>query len=241
LVRKTLLGNDGPQRGNLEPGLDHWSTLQDGDHKARDKNAIQRFKTDIGTLMIVTKSETPPKLGVRSKHLAAVWFAFGDASEKGFGVCLWVTGTDGIDVCYGTLDQEVSEESYNYRESLNLVLRSENFSEKGLIAKGTEIFTDKWVMTERCFFKGTSRSSLLFELVLRLRTIEMKGDLFIHLVWVTGTRMIEQGTDGLFRGDLSNGVMAGYSMLFHVPLTKDAFSRSPVMHARLALRIEAGS
>jgi hypothetical protein len=159
-----------------------------------------------------------------------VWFAFDDASGKGFGVSLWVTGTDGIDVCYGTWDQKVSDESSNYREFLNLVLQIEKLSEKGLIARGTEIFifTDNWV-TEQCFFKGTSRSPLLFELVLRLRTLEMKGDLFIHLIWVAGTRMIEQGTDGLSRGDLSNGVMAGDSMLFHVPLNKDAFSRSPAL------------
>jgi hypothetical protein len=77
--------------------------------------------------------------------------------------------------------------------------------------------------------KGTSKSPLLFELVLRLRTLEMKGRLFIHLIWVAGTRMIEQDTDGLSREDLSNGVMAGDSMLFHVPLNKDAFSRSPAL------------
>jgi hypothetical protein len=52
--------------------------------------------------MVLTKSETPPKLGVRPKHSAVVWIVFGDASGKGFGVSLWVTGTNGIDVCYGT-------------------------------------------------------------------------------------------------------------------------------------------
>jgi hypothetical protein len=41
--------------------------------------------------------------------------------------------------------------------------------------------------------------------------------------------MIEQGTDGLSRGDLSNGVMVGDSMLVHVPLNKDTFSRSSVL------------
>jgi hypothetical protein len=84
-------------------------------------------------------------------------------------------------------------------------------------------------VTEQCLFKGTSKSPLLFELVLRLRSLEMKGDLFIHLIWVAGTRMIDQGTDGLSRGDLSNGVMAGDSMLSHVPLNQDAFSRSPAL------------
>jgi hypothetical protein len=117
-----------------------------------------------------------------------------------------------------------------------LVLRIEKLFKNGSIAKGTEIFifTDNWV-TEQCFFKGTSRSPPLFELVLRLRTLEMKGDLFVHLIWVAGTRMIEQGTDGLSRGDLSNGVMAGDSMLVHIPLNEDAFSRSPALRDWLLL------
>jgi hypothetical protein len=75
--------------------------------------------------MVLTESKTPPKVGVRPKHSASVWFAYGDASGKGFGVSLWVAGTDGIDVCYGTWDQEVRGQSSNYREFLNLVLRIE--------------------------------------------------------------------------------------------------------------------
>jgi hypothetical protein len=84
-----------------------------------------------------------------------------------------VTGTDGIDVCYGAKNQAVGEESSNYREFLELVLPIIKLFEKGLIAKGTEIFifTDNWA-TEQCFSKGTSRISLLFELVLRPRALE---------------------------------------------------------------------
>jgi hypothetical protein len=35
------------------------------------------------------------------------------------------------------------------------------------------------------------------------------GFIFIQFVWIAGTRMIWQGTDGLSRGDLTAGVMAG--------------------------------
>jgi hypothetical protein len=41
----------------------------------------------------------------------------------------------------------------------------------------------------------------------------MDGKLFIHLIWVAGTRMIAQGTDGTSQGDLSNRVMSGKAML----------------------------
>lgn len=59
--------------------------------------------------------------------------------------------------------------------------------------------------------------------------LEMAGALFLQIIWVAGTRMIEQGTDGLSRGDLSNGVMAGESMLTFVPLNKTAQDRSPAL------------
>ena len=46
----------------------------------------------------------------------------------------------------------------------------------------------------------------------------MKGHCFIHVVWVSGKRMIAQGTDGLSRGELTSGVMRGMPMLEFVPL-----------------------
>ncbi|KAL7577652.1 hypothetical protein ACA910_015166 [Epithemia clementina (nom. ined.)] len=60
---------------------------------------------------------------------------------------------------------------------------------------------------------------------LQLRKLEMRGDLFIHVIWVAGTRMIEQGTDGLSRADLMNRVLAGGDMLSFVPLNKTAEER----------------
>ena len=48
-----------------------------------------------------------------------------------------------------------------------------------------------------------------------------------HLCHVSGTRMIAQGSDGLSRGNLSVGVMAGKSMLNFVPLHLGALARFP--------------
>jgi hypothetical protein len=55
----------------------------------------------------------------------------------------------------------------------------------------------------------------------------MLGKLFIHLIWVAGTRMIAQGTDGVSRGDLSNGVLSGREMLEYVPLNLGVHERAP--------------
>jgi hypothetical protein len=50
---------------------------------------------------------------------------------------------------------------------------------------------------EAAILKGISSSEKLFNLVLRLRKIEMEENLFIHLVHVAGTRMTWSGVDGL--------------------------------------------
>ncbi|KAL7565279.1 hypothetical protein ACA910_014571 [Epithemia clementina (nom. ined.)] len=53
------------------------------------------------------------------------------------------------------------------------------------------------------------------------------GELFIHVIWVAGMRMIAQGTDGLSRGDLMGGVLSGMDMLNFVPLNKSVEERQP--------------
>jgi hypothetical protein len=57
--------------------------------------------------------------------------------------------------------------------------------------------------------------------------VEMDGGLNLRSIHLAGTRMIEQGTDGGSRGDLTQGVMAGEPMLQYVPLHLTALERSP--------------
>jgi hypothetical protein len=54
------------------------------------------------------------------------------------------------------------------------------------------LFTDNSTAAA-VYFKGNSTSTKLFELVLRLRRLEMSGGLILHDVCVAGTRMIDQG------------------------------------------------
>jgi len=69
--------------------------------------------------------------------------------------------------------------------------------------------------------------------ILRLRQIEMTGLVRLHMVHVPGTRMITQGTDGLSRGDLTEGVMTGQSILEFIPLNKSALERQPSVAQRV--------
>ena len=109
----------------------------------------------------------------------------------------------------------------NLVESLELQVRNGE-----LCACEVFIFTDNST-AESVFYKGNSDSPKLFELILRLRRIQLEGDLSLHVIHVAGKRMIAQGTDGGSRGDLNQGVMMGHSMLEYVPLNLSAVDRQP--------------
>jgi hypothetical protein len=57
--------------------------------------------------------------------------------------------------------------------------------------------------------------------------LKHKHGLLLHVVHVSGKRMIAQGTDGLSRADHSQGVMQGLGMIDFMPLHQDPFNREP--------------
>jgi hypothetical protein len=152
----------------------------------------------------------------------------GDASGSGHGTSFLYTGEETLDLAHGSWSKEASSRSSNFRELANLVRRVEQLIKQKRIERGTElfIFTDNFV-TEAVFYKGAARSPYLHGLIERLRMLQLHGGLFIHVLWIAGTRMIEQGTDGLSRGDLNSGVMAGKAFLSFIPLNQGALELSP--------------
>jgi hypothetical protein len=48
----------------------------------------------------------------------------------------------------------------------------------------------------------------------------------VHVIWFAGTRMKEQGTDGLSRGDLIGGVVVGGRFLKHIFLNETVLERA---------------
>lgn len=129
---------------------------------------------------------------------------------------------------YGQWASEISETtSSNWHELGNLVITLERWEEEGLL-NGVELFlfTDN-ATAEAAFWKGTSKSKALFELVLRIKTLEMKGAFEVHVIHVSGRRMIKQGTDGISRGDHAEGVMKGDNMKDFVPIHLNAIEQAP--------------
>ena len=158
--------------------------------------------------------------------MKATAVSFVDASVKGAGgSTIGVSNT--ISVLHNIYSVDPKSSS-NFRELHNLV----DVLEKEYLTgnyKNREVFicTDNSV-AERAFYKGNSRSPTLFNFVLRLRKLQLKANFKIHVVHVAGTRMIEQGTDGLSRGMVYEGLLgARYNFLNYLPLNKSSISRSP--------------
>ena len=69
----------------------------------------------------------------------------------------------------------------------------------------------------------------------------MKSGLRLHIVHVADTRMIDQGTNGLSRGVLVEGVLAGKAMLNYVDIAKTAFERHPPLLEFVRSWMDSGS
>ena len=87
------------------------------------------------------------------------------------------------------------------------------------------LFTDNLVF-EMGFYKGHSASKKLSAILLRLHKCQRNGGFKLHVVHVAGTRMKSWGIDGLSRGDLMEGMMAGADPLSFIPLADGANTRS---------------
>jgi hypothetical protein len=83
-------------------------------------------------------------------------------------------------------------------------------------------------------YKGNSSSPKLFKLMVRMRKLETMYNAKIVVSHVSGKRMIKEGTDGVSRGQLREGVAAGESMLSFIPTNEDPLDRAPELKSWVA-------
>ena len=128
--------------------------------------AVRRLKDDVHALDELTKSKLPPCLLARPGRDAMAALMFGDASGEGYGSSLWKYGGQIVNTIHGIWTRAYGARSSNFRELYNLVLRVEQLVQEGVLVQGTElfIFTDNST-AESGFYRGTSSSKLLFDLV----------------------------------------------------------------------------
>jgi hypothetical protein len=84
---------------------------------------------------------------------------------------------------------EESERSSDYREGNKLWLATDNMT------------------CETTFYRGSSTSRALHELILDMRLLTVRGNIILHFVHIAGTRIIEIGVDGLSRVEMQLGAL----------------------------------
>ena len=196
--------------------------------------AVPRFSHDLAALRLLMKFDKAPMRKVRCDKTAMILYGFGDASGPGYGSMTQGFVADQTDASLSDLHYEYGqwrikereEESSNWRELGNLVEALEEEGRKGRL-NGVECFigTDNSV-AESAVGKGYSQSPKLSDLALRMYLLEMKYGMTLHLIHVSGKRMIDTGGDGLSRGDKSSGAMLGIDIRKFFPLNHSATERS---------------
>jgi hypothetical protein len=214
---------------DLHHSLDHPSTV----------TGVPRLLLDLQALTTLFQPQHPPRRTVRTKEIAVVWYGFGDASRSGFGSSF--LRPSGIRVRYGLWGRDLSHQSSNFCELRNFadaldyeledqfpVLGSAVAPVSDMVRNddlhGLEIFmfTDN-IVAECAFYRGTSSNPRLFEPILHLKQLELSHSLQLHVVHISGTRMMAQGTDDLSRG----AVRELDNPSFMVPLHLSALERDP--------------
>lgn len=229
---------EGVEWSQLGSRAEHWSDVKfilkeehQDDSAPVFVRGVPRFRQDLAVLNKLLESTVPSKRLIRGMKIWEIVYGFGDASGRGFGTS-WEkelkstsAGTTGVSYRFGRWGQEMDGSSSNLRELQNLVETLEDM-QKGKELDGVEmfLFTDNST-AEAAYYKGSSSSEWLFNLVVRLSVLEMAANCKIHIVHVAGTRMIAQGADGLSRGALTEGVMKGETMRSFVPLHQSALQR----------------
>ncbi len=125
---------------------------------------VPRFKDDLEALKWFTEPELPPLRVVRPSEVVQVFYGFGNASGKQFGVTISRnynckcrlgevnTGAGGVRFCVGLWNAKEEEESSNYKELRNLVdTVSEEAKARRLRNCEFFLFTDNST-AESCFY-----------------------------------------------------------------------------------------
>jgi hypothetical protein len=207
----------------------------------KEVEPVPRLERDLLSLMELTESELPAERVIRAKTIVHIVYGFADASGTGFGssaVRLQAlgrlraigaptsVGDTSLRYRIGVWGKDAEGSSSNYRECRNVVETLEKEEEEGGLEDSMVVLCTDNSFTEESAHKGTSSSPTLYDLVLRLKKIEMRTGCQMYIFHVSGKRMIAQGTDGVSRGNLAEGVMAGVPMANFLPFHLSAVERS---------------
>lgn len=193
--------------------------------------ATERFTKCLGALHRFFRKDKPPKIIVRTKKFFLLIYGFVDAAKSGFGDTYDLG--DKLTYRIGVWGSDNEEESSNWREFENLVESLEEQARKGNLKNSIVILATDNQVTEMCIYKGNSSSEKLFELIVRLKELEINEEAIIYVTHVSGDRMKRQGTDGVSRGRLTEGVSIGKAMESFCPWHRLPLDVSPRLYGWL--------
>ena len=188
---------------------------------------VPRFYTCLSALSLFFTQEQPPRRSCRKSKFHFLVYGFVDASKSGLGSTK--SWDDKLTVRMGTWGSDTEDESSNWREFTNLVEDLEEEEKTGDLKDSWIILATDNSTVEGCLYKGNSPSMKLYDLVVRLRALELRTGSFILVTHVAGKRMVAQGTDGVSRGSLREGVCLGDAMTAYCPWGKSPTQRSPLL------------
>ncbi len=170
-------------------------------------------------LLELTQASDLPRQLYRARHVVA-FFVIGDASGAGKGVAF--VEQYGVDYEAGPWKLQWRTESSNVREAENLTNQIERMTKvTTLLDHKVFVMTDNSAF-EGAYYKGHSRSEKLNDIIFRLHKAERDGGFILHVIHISGKRMKATGVDGLSRGDLTEGILAGADPLSYLPFNLGA-------------------
>ena len=185
---------------------------------------VERFFTCFEALKKFFSTSNPPITTHRSTNYQLIAYGFADASKGGFGASIDYETHSKFRI--GVWGKDSEDESSNFREFNNIVETIEEEEKLGNLKDVTLILATDNSTVESALYRGNSTSQKLFDLILRFRHAELKSGGSFLVTHVSGNRMKSQGTDGISRGEMKEGVSVGQCMLKFCPWGQDALQRS---------------
>jgi hypothetical protein len=179
-------------------------------------------------MLILLAGDSPVQVIIRPVW-DPLWVAYlgGDPSGEGLSSQIVPKGFEPL-ARKGVWCTKELERNSNYREGSNLHLAVEKEVELRCLT-GQDLWLATANMTcETTFFRGSSTSRDLHELMLDLRLLTVRGDFILHVVHIARTQMIDIGVDGLSRGETHLGAL-NFSFGDALHLHLSPLERSPCL------------
>ena len=116
--------------------------------------------------------------------------------------------------------------SSNNRQLRNIVEVVKEEVEAGRMEGVETLFLTDDSVAEAMYYQGNSSNKEIFELMVRLVYLDLRGCFRLNIIWVAGKRQITSVFYGFSRDFLTDGIDSYGSILYFAPLNETEFDSS---------------